>query len=201
MKITKTPTQLEKVMQAPTAGIPKRKPEEVATQTKVVLDSFQNYEEPPDEDFVRVPFGSAGLQLSATEIPGYHLHWINDWHPSMANRIQQAQRAGYKFVSQQEVDTAQLLGADTADLSGERVSRLVGTKPNGEPLTAYLMKIPTAWWVEHQKAGWDHADKVDAAIRRGAAGAKVESGYNPASDPIKLTTKLQQGVNPLDAKD
>ena len=199
MKITKTPSQIDRVMQAPTAGISKRKPEEVAAQGRVVVDSFANHEEAPEQEFQRVPFGSATMQLNATEIPGYHLHWINDWHPSMANRIQQAQRAGYKFVSQQEVDTALLLGAPTADLGGERVSRLVGTKPNGEPLTAYLMKIPTEWWLEHQKAGWDHADKVDAAIRRGASGAKVEGGYNPSSDPIKLTTKMQQGTNPMDA--
>ena len=200
MKITKTVSQVDRVMQAPTAGIPKRKPEEVATQTKVVLDSFQNYEDPPDEEFVRVPFGSATMQLNATEIPGYHLHWINDWHPTMANRIEQALRAGYKFVSQQEVDTAQLLGASTADLSGERVSRIVGTKPNGDSLVSYLMKIPTEWWLEHQKGVWAHADKVDAAIMRGAAGAKVESGYNPSSDPIKLSTKFKQGTNPLDAE-
>lgn len=177
----------------PPTFAPRRTPEESAAQTQVVLDTFQKAEAPVEEEFVRVPFGSALTQLDATEIPGYHLHWINDWHPQHADRITEAKAAGYRFVSQQETQTARLLGASTVDLAGDRVSRIVGTRPTGEPITAYLMKIPTAWWLEHQKGVWDHADKVDAAIRRGAEGAKVESGYNPKSDPIKLTTKLQQG--------
>lgn len=192
MKITQSASQVQKVMTAPT-----RSTQEVELQTNVLLDSFVNNDVPLEPEFVRIPFGSGLSQLNATEIPGYHLHWINDWHPQMADRINQALKAGYRFVSQQEVDTAQLLGAPTADLGGERVSRTVGTRTSGEPITAYLMKIPTEWWLEHQKPVWDRADKVDAQIRRGAAGAKVEGGYNPASDPIKLTTKLQQGHNPL----
>lgn len=191
MKITKPVGQVEAVMSAPT--VPRRTGEEVANQTQVNLDAFKNGDAPLEEDFVRIPFGSAIMQLNATEIPGYHLHWLNDWHPSMADRIRQSQKAGYKFVTQQEVESSQLLGASTSDLSGDRVSRVVGTRPSGEPITAYLMKIPTAWWMEHQQAGLDHANKVDAAIRRGASGAKVEGGYNPTSDPIKLTAKLQQG--------
>lgn len=193
MKLTDNKSQLNRIMEAPTAGVSKRSSDEVAAQARVVVDSFANKEEAPSEEFTRIPFGSATMQLNATQIAGYHLHWINDWHPAMANRITQAQKAGYKFVSQQEVDSAQLLGATTADLSGERVSRIVGTQPSGEPITSYLMKIPMEWWMEHQKGTWEHADKVDAAIRRGASGAKVEGGYNPKSDPIKLTTKLQQG--------
>lgn len=191
MKLSKPASQVEVVMQGNTA--PRRTGEEVVNQTKVNLDAFKNNDEPLEEEFVRVPFGSAMMQLNATDIEGYHLHWLNDWHPQMADRIRQAQQAGYKFVTQQEVETAQLLGASTSDLSGERVSRIVGTRPTGEPITSYLMKIPTAWWMEHQNKGLEHAAKVDTAIRRGASGAKVEGGYNPASDPIKLTTKLQQG--------
>lgn len=170
-----------------------RSKEEVDAQTKTVLNSFQNSEPAPEPEFQRIPFGAAQAQLDATDIPGFHLHWINDWHPQSADRLNQAQRAGYKFVSQQESETSRLLGAPTADLSGQRVSRIVGSRPSGEPITAFLMKIPTEWWIEHQKGVWEHADKVDAAIRRGATGAKVESGYNPTSDPIKLTSKLQHG--------
>lgn len=177
----------------PTGPVPRRSGEEIATGNKVALDSFKNSEAPATEEFKRIPFGSAQFKLDATEIPGYHLHWINDWHPQYADRITQAIQAGYKFVSQQESETARLLGAPTADVSGQRVSRTVGTRPSGEPITAYLMKIPTEWWIEHQKPVWDRADAVDNAIRRGASSAKVENGYNPAADPIKLTSKLQHG--------
>lgn len=172
-------------MSAPSA--PRRTAEEVDTQTKDVLDSFSTGSEPLDREFVRVPFGSANSQLNATEIPGYHLHWINDWHPQDADRLKKATQAGYKYVGQTEVETAPLLGAATTDLGGGRVSRTVGTRPSGEPITAFLMKIPLAWWNEHQKTILDHASKVDSAIRRGAVGGKVEGGYNPRNDPIKLS--------------
>jgi hypothetical protein len=176
----------------PAAPTVRRSADEINAGNKVTLDAFKNSEAPPDKEFKRVPFGSAQMKLDATDIPGYHLHWINDWHPQYANRLTQAMQAGYKFVSQQESETAQLLGASTSDMS-DRVSRTVGTRPSGEPITAYLMKIPTEWWIEHQKPVWDRADAVDTAIRRGAASAKVEGGYNPTSDPIKLTSKLQHG--------
>ena len=191
MKIKHTPTQLEKVMAAPTKA-PRRDAEEIATQTKVVLDSFLVGEDPLEQEFVRIPFGSAMMQLVSTEIPGYHLHMINDCHPQMADRVHQALRAGYKFVTQQEVDTAPQVGAKSTDL-GNRVSRVVGTRPTGEPITAYLMKIPLEWWHEHQKAVWEHADKVDAAIRRGAVSGKLDGSYVPKGASIKLTSKLQQG--------
>jgi hypothetical protein len=171
----------------------RRTAEDISAQTKNMVDSFKQSEKAPEAEFIRVPFGSAQSQLDAVAIEGYHLHWINDWHPQFTDRITQAQQAGYRFVTQQETETARLLGASTADLGGARVSRTVGTRPSGEPITAYLMKIPTEWWLDHQKGVWDHADKVDQAIRRGAAGAKIDGGYNPTSDPIKLVSKLQQG--------
>lgn len=193
MKITQAPSPQETIMTSNTRA-ERRDSVEIDAQTKVVLDSFTSNSELPEGEFVRVPFGSVNSQLSATEIPGYHLHWINDWHPQYADRVQQALKAGYRFVTESETETAPILGYKTRDLSGNRVSRTVGTQPSGEPITSYLMKIPTAWWLEHQKQVWDHADRVDNAIRRGASGSKVEAAYNPRNDPTKISTKLQQGV-------
>jgi hypothetical protein len=186
MKITSAPVQ-------PTPAPARRTSEDIAASAQINLDAFKNNDVPLEQEFSRVPFGQAGLQLHATSIPGYHLHWINDWHPAMTDRLHQCLKAGYKFVNQQEAETAQLLGASTTDLSGERVSRSVGTQPNGQPITAYLMKIPTEWWIEHQRPVWERADRVDTAIRRGAEGARVEGGYNPKGDSTKLTTELRKG--------
>ena len=60
----------------PTGPVPRRSGEEIATGNKVALDSFKNSEAPATEEFKRIPFGSAQFKLDATEIPGYHLHWI-----------------------------------------------------------------------------------------------------------------------------
>jgi hypothetical protein len=142
----------------------------------------------------RIPFGQYGKQYAVTEIPGYHLHGIVDWHPQMADRINQALRAGYQFVTQQEVEVGYAKLDHSSDLS-DRVSRTVGTRPSGEPITEYLMKIPTEFWMEHQQFVADHANKVDAAIKRGAVGGRVgtEGRYVPAGSPIKIASKLQDG--------
>lgn len=144
------------------------------------------------QDFKRVPFGSPQQQLATSQIPGYHLHWINDWHPQMANRLQQAEAAGYRYVKPEEVDYATPLGNPTTDLGGHRVSRTVGTRPDGSPITAYLMKIPQEWWIEHQKPVWERANQVDAAIKRGPKGATpIEEGYVPKGDRISISSKIE----------
>lgn len=140
----------------------------------------------------RIPFGGPQQQLAVEGIPGYHLHWINDWHPQMTDRLQQALNAGYTFVGSSEVEQSPLIGASTTDLGGSRISRTVGTRPDGNPITAYLMKIPTEYWLEHQRMVWDRADKVDKAIRRGAGGAKVEGGYDPRGEHTSLSSGLRE---------
>lgn len=157
-------------------------------------NAFAKQEEPLEADFVRVPFGNHNAQLVSTKIPGHHLHWINDWHPQMTDRLQQALRAGYRYVSPEEVDTypASNGGNPNADLGGTRVSRIVGTRPDGQPITAYLMKIPEQWWMEHQKPIAERADAVDKAIRRGVVAGPVEQGYIPKGDPIRIKQVLEQ---------
>jgi hypothetical protein len=49
------------------------------------------------------------------------------------NRLEEVKELGYEFVSDKGVQTSQ---------PGSRISRLVGTKANGEPLHAYLMETP-----------------------------------------------------------
>lgn len=174
-----------------TLSQPPAQPVDAALKAEVET-TLQNKDE-YGPDFKRIPFGNPQTQLAASQLEGYHLHWINDWHPQMTDRLQQAQNAGYRFVSRSEVDHSPAgMGNPTTDLSGERVSRTVGTRPDGSPITAYLMKIPEEWWLEHQKQIWDRARKVDQAIKRGAEGTQVERGYVPRHDKIVLSTELRQ---------
>lgn len=178
MKITRTTTaaQMQRVVESAPA-----KPQMTRTE----------HERPQRAE--RIPFGQATLKMQATSIPGMHLHWINDWHPSMPNRLDQALAAGYQFVSQEEVDTRQNLGGGmSATLSDSQISKVVGTRPDGEPITAYLMKIPEEWHREHQKPVWDRADKIDHSIRKGTVEANGEAAarYIPKGDPISYRTKL-----------
>jgi hypothetical protein len=95
----------------------------------------------------RASVGGHALKLQAPAREGYVRRWVND----NGNRIAHAQELAYDFVQ----DTAiQSTG------EGSRVSRLVGTKANGEPLRAYLMETP----VEEFGAGLDEKEAAVKAI-------------------------------------
>lgn len=195
VKFQQAPSTQKKPAAAPSAAPAapaRRSPADVQAETTANLGAFANGEEPLGEDFQRIPFGNFNAQLSASSIPGYHLHWINDWHPQMPDRLNQALRAGYRFVAPEEVDTVPAMngGNPNTDLGGTRVSRIVGTRPDNQPITAYLMKIPLEWWMEHQKPIADRADAVDKSIKRGAIAGPVDQGYVPKADPIKLRQEL-----------
>ena len=125
------------------------------------------------------------LRLSVLGIiQGYHLYWENDQDAA----IEQLLGEGFEFVIPEEVNmqsrTQSAIVAD-ADVNSSRVSKFVGTKADGSPLRAYLMKCPDDVWEERMIANSHQADQWDAAIRAGAV-ANVEGRYNPKGYDIKL---------------
>ena len=102
----------------------------------------------------RASVGGHALKLTAPEKPGFVRRWVND----SGNRIAQAEDLAYEFVSDPSIKSTD---------AGSRVSRVVGTQANGEPLRAFLMETPI---VEYQ-AGLDekeaHNAQIDEAIRSG----------------------------------
>jgi hypothetical protein len=99
--------------------------------------------------------GGMSLKLSAKARPGFMRRWFNDAN----NRIAEAQDLAYDFVSDQSIQST---GSDT------RISRLVGTQANGEPLRAFLMETP----LEEYEAGLSDKEafnrRVDEAITTGS---------------------------------
>src|SRR6478736_2295568 len=77
----------------------------------------------------RSAVGGHALKLDAPTRPGYVRRWFND----EGNRLADAHELGYDPVHDPK--------AQSSDL-GSGISRLVGTKANGEPLRAYLMETP-----------------------------------------------------------
>lgn len=102
----------------------------------------------------RASVGGHALKLQAPARDGFVRRWVND----DGNRIAMAEELAYDFVEDQSIQTT-----DT----GSRVSRLVGTKANGEPLRAFLMETP----VEEYQAGAKEKEavnrQIDEAITRG----------------------------------
>lgn len=132
------------------------KEEKTMTQTpeKVVTKVEQRKE--------RIPLGVPRKKLEAKEIPGYHLHWVNDY----PGRVQEALQSGYEFVSEEETAINDFVTPGNSDL-GTRVKRMVGKDDNGGALFAYLMKINEDLWKQDQEELQKRNNLVDEAIRRG----------------------------------
>lgn len=94
---------------------------------------------------------------------GWHLHIFNDAN----GRIEDALSLGYEFVSRDEIGgvVANVVDGNT-DLGG-KVRFRVGQTNDGDGLFAYLMKIPTAVFLEEQQLLQKKNDMIDAAIRAG----------------------------------
>jgi hypothetical protein len=117
--------------------------------------------------------GSVGGFHSKLDAPlraGETRRWVND----DGNRIAECRELGYEFVSEK--------GIQTAD-PGSRISRLVGTKANGEPLHAYLMETPDELFAEGQSEREASCRLIDEAITAGrdSTGRMDEHQYGQGS--------------------
>lgn len=117
----------------------------------------------------RASVGGHSLKLSAPPREGYTRRWVND----AANRVAEIQELAYDFVDEKGIKT---------DDPSSRVARVVGTKPNGEPLKAYLMETPDELYQEGVAEKEAHNSRIDDAIRRGqdTTGTMDGNTYSPA---------------------
>ena len=127
----------------------------------------------------RIPMSTPQLKLATAEIAGYHLHWMRGDAP----RINQALRAGYEFVEQDEVSISNtdLAGDSLTDGNtdlGSRVSISAGSDMDstGQPERLILMKIRQEWWDADQEVIAKKNDDL-AATLRGDSG--LENAYIP----------------------
>ena len=118
--------------------------------------------------------GGFALKLSAPQREGETRRWVND----DGNRIAEMRELGYDFVS----DT----GIQSAD-PGSRVSRLVGTKANGEPLHAYLMETPDELYAQGVAEKEAANRQIDEAITAGrdSTGRMDEHQYGQGSIKVE----------------
>jgi hypothetical protein len=102
----------------------------------------------------RASVGGLAMKLAAPTRKGFVRRWFND----DGNRIDDAKELGYDYVTDP--------GIKSSD-AGSRISRLVGTKANGEPLRAYLMETPDELYAEGVSEKESHNRQVDEAIVTG----------------------------------
>jgi hypothetical protein len=121
----------------------------------------------------RSSVGGFALKLSAPSKEGQQRRWVND----DGNRIAQMRELGYEFVSE--------TGIKTAD-PGSHVTRLVGTKANGEPLHAHLMETPNELYAEGVNEKEAANRQIDEAIAAGRdSTGRLENQYGHGSIKVE----------------
>jgi len=136
-----------------------------------------------------LPMSSATLRLDTPNIPGYHLHWFRG-EPA---RVARAQRAGYRFVDQDEVDVNNFdLGGDAkssgnTDL-GSRVSLISGDEVDrsGQPTRMYLMKCPNHLYELGQKDLNEQNASLADVLKKGKVGTNA-NGESPQDASARYT--------------
>lgn len=131
----------------------------------------------------RIPLGVPRLKLNAPTRPGYVRRWVND----DAGRLDAAQQGGYEYV----LGEARPDGVATEGM-GAKISRVVGTREGGAPITAYLMEIRKEWYDEDQKAKQAGVNATEEALKRGSDehGTPGTDGRYVPKSGISIDSKL-----------
>ena len=115
----------------------------------------------------RVSMALPTLKLKVPKIPGFELHWFR----GTSARLAQAQAAGYRFVTQEEVDIPETGLANDAEGAGNstlgnHVSVSAGDElADGQGARLFLMKIPKEYWYEDQKVVDEKHEQIAATLR------------------------------------
>jgi len=128
----------------------------------------------------RIPLSVPMRKLEVPDIPGYKLRWLR----GTPQRLAQAERAGYEYVSEDEVQLNNAsIGGDAnktgnTDL-GSRVSVVSGSEvdAHGQAVRLYLMKQRREWYLEDleltQRRNDSVADALASAYQSGQVGGQA----------------------------
>lgn len=128
----------------------------------------------------RIPLSVPQRKLEVPEIPGFHLRWFR----GTPQRLAQAERAGFIFVSPEEIELNSVaLGGDAShngntDL-GSRVSVIEGSEVDGggNAIRMYLMKQSLEHYKEDKALNDQRNDSIaetlTAGYRTGQLGGRV----------------------------
>lgn len=114
----------------------------------------------------RIPLSVPQRKLEVPPIPGYYLRWIR----GTAQRLLEAERAGFEFVLPEEVDLNNtLLGGDATHAGstdmGSRVSVAEGAEvEGGQAVRLFLMKQKMEYYLEDKQIVQDRNDSVAASL-------------------------------------
>lgn len=112
----------------------------------------------------RTPLGARNRLTFGAQDPNFVYRVVND----QDERLQQAQEAGYQFV-ESEVP----LGDKRVAEGGKVDSRV--SKPVGNGVRGFLMRIPKEYYTEDQKVKMDAVDETEKAMK--PEKSRIEKAY------------------------
>lgn len=95
--------------------------------------------------------------------PNYHYRIVND--DPTTGQLQKKLDLGYEFVNAGNNVQVGDKDANSASNVGNVVSKIVGPDRNGDPMRAYLLRIPKEFFEEDQEAKMAAVDKADNLLR------------------------------------
>jgi len=128
----------------------------------------------------RVPMGGPDMKLEVQDTDdAYVYRWFND----KGSRVQKAQMASYEFAE----DIAHVgTGAEDRNSDvGSHISQIVGTKEDGSPLRAYLMRIPRELYEEDQAAKQAPIDELEEQLFSGGMQENPNLGQGDSYVPAE----------------
>ncbi|MDE2022548.1 MAG: hypothetical protein KGI71_06595 [Patescibacteria group bacterium] len=125
------------------------------------------------------------------QLPGYRMAIVNDDR----NRVPELEHFGWVMVDADEIKAVNGNVTSYNTDPGNRVRFTVGTKENGEPMYAYLMKLPEEIWQEHQDEQERLCARVDAQLMRGRIpGEQDEAREERLTKVSGVESRMQQGL-------
>ncbi len=138
------------------------------------------------------PMDSATQRLEVKKRDGYHRHWFR----GNPERIARAQKAGYRFVDQEDVtinnfDLAGDAKATGSSDLGSRVSVISGDDLDNtnQPGRLYLMECPNHLYDISKNILEERNESVAAALRGGKIGAESPETGETRADSNKRYVK------------
>lgn len=127
----------------------------------------------------RIPLSVPQRKMEVPNIPGYFLKWFR----GTPQRLNQAERAGFEYVSPDEVDMPDLtLGGDASRVGntdmGSRVSVIEGGEIDGtgNAVRMYLMKQKMEYRLEDNAISQQQNDRVVDALTAGFRAGRIAAG-------------------------
>ena len=136
-----------------------------------------------------IPMSAPVQRLQVPEMPGWKLHWFR----GEPGRIARAQRAGYRFVEENEVRVNNFDLGGSKDNSGNTdLGTRVSIEAGEDDGRLYLMKVPQELYDYAQKLLGREVDSVVEALTSGKVGSENDEEASDTANRYvqKKRTKL-----------